>query len=63
MEQGFPERLYQELRERGHEVVVGAGIFGTANMVVMAQEGTDAEVGAESRSGGTASGSAVPAAR
>ncbi len=63
MEQGFPERLYQGLRERGHEVVVGEGIFGTANMVVMAQEGTDAEVGAESRSGGTASGSVVPAAR
>ena len=62
MEQGFPESLIQGLRERGHDVVVGEGIFGAANMIVVNQDGTDAQVGAEPR-GGTASGRVIPAAR
>jgi gamma-glutamyltranspeptidase/glutathione hydrolase len=60
MENGFPERLVQGLIAKGHDVVVGAGIFGTANMIVVNADGTDAEVGAESRSA-TATGSVVPA--
>ncbi len=61
MEDGFPEALVQALAERGHDIVVGEGIFGSANMIVVNQEGTDAEVGAESRSE-TAFGLVVPAA-
>jgi len=62
MEQGFPEELIDGLRARGHDVVVGQGIFGAANVIVVNAEGTDAEVGAEPR-GGTAFGQVVPAAR
>ena len=61
MEAGFPDALVQALVERGHDVVVGEGIFGSANMIVVNAEGTDAEVGAESRSD-VASGFVVPAA-
>ncbi|MDF3039967.1 MAG: gamma-glutamyltransferase [Thermomicrobiales bacterium] len=61
MEEGFPEELLQALVERGHEIVVGEGIFGSANMIVVSEDGTDAEVGAESRSE-TAFGVTVPAA-
>ena len=61
MEAGFPEALVQALVERGHDVVVGEGIFGSANMLVVNADGTDAEVGAESRSD-VASGFVVPAA-
>jgi gamma-glutamyltranspeptidase/glutathione hydrolase len=61
MEDGFPEELVQALAERGHDIVVGEGIFGSANMIVVNEEGTDAEVGAESRSD-TAFGLVVPAA-
>jgi gamma-glutamyltranspeptidase/glutathione hydrolase len=61
MEAGFPEALVQALAARGHNVVVGQGVFGVANMIVVNAEGSDAEVGAESRSA-TASGFVVPAA-
>jgi gamma-glutamyltranspeptidase/glutathione hydrolase len=61
MEEGFSEELLQALVERGHEIVVGEGIFGSANMIVVSEDGTDAEVGAESRSE-TAFGVTVPAA-
>ena len=61
MEPGFPDELVQALVERGHDIVVGEGVFGSANMLVVNAEGTDAEVGAESRSD-VASGFVVPAA-
>ncbi|HEV2108698.1 MAG TPA: hypothetical protein VGR16_10590, partial [Thermomicrobiales bacterium] len=60
MEEGFPASLVRELRSRGHHVVIGEGIFGSANMIVVNQDGTDAQVGAESR-GAAASGSVIPA--
>lgn len=61
MEAGFPDALVQALVERGHDVVVGEGVFGSANMIVVNADGADAEVGAESRSD-VASGFVVPAA-
>jgi gamma-glutamyltranspeptidase/glutathione hydrolase len=61
MEKGFPRGLIQELQRRGHAIVIGEGIFGSANMIVVSEEGTDAQVGAESRSD-TATGLAIPAA-
>jgi gamma-glutamyltranspeptidase/glutathione hydrolase len=59
VESGFPDSLVQELRARGHDIVVGEGIFGSVNMIVI-DDGTDAETGAESRSN-TAFGVVVPA--
>jgi gamma-glutamyltranspeptidase/glutathione hydrolase len=50
MEEGFPESVVDDLRARGHQVVVGDRTFGSANMIVVNADGTDAEVGAESRS-------------
>ncbi len=61
MEEGFPEALVDELEERGHDVIVGAGLFGTAQMIVVNEDGSDAQTGAESRSR-TASGAVVPPA-
>lgn len=60
MEEGFPDSLVQALIERGHDVVIGEGIFGAANMLVVNEDGTDAQAGAESRSD-TAYGVVVPA--
>jgi gamma-glutamyltranspeptidase/glutathione hydrolase len=60
LEPGYPDALVQELIARGHDVVVGEGIFGSANMLIVNEDGTDAQVGAESRSA-TAFGQAVAA--
>lgn len=50
MEGGFPDRLRQELASRGHQIVVGQGTFGSANMIIVSEDGTSAQFGAESRS-------------
>jgi gamma-glutamyltranspeptidase/glutathione hydrolase len=60
MENGFPDALIKTLEEWGHEVVVGEGIVGTAGMIVINDDGSNAEVGVESRSQ-TSSGGVVPA--
>jgi gamma-glutamyltranspeptidase/glutathione hydrolase len=49
MEQGFPEEVVAELQARGHNVAVGQGIFGSANVLVVAEDGSEIAVGAESR--------------
>jgi gamma-glutamyltranspeptidase/glutathione hydrolase len=61
LETGFPDSALQALIAKGHDVVVGEGIFGSANMIVVSADGSGAEVGAESRSPVSA-GVAVPAA-
>ncbi|SDQ39021.1 gamma-glutamyltransferase family protein [Natronobacterium texcoconense] len=48
MEREFPDEVVDELEQRGHDVDVG-GSYGTANMIVVGEDGT-LEVGAESRS-------------
>jgi gamma-glutamyltranspeptidase/glutathione hydrolase len=60
LENGFPEKLVEALEERGHKIVVGEGIVGTAGMIVINDDGSNAEIGVESRSQ-TSSGGAVPA--
>ncbi len=60
MQAGFPESLVSELIARGHNIVIGEGIFGSANMIVVNEEGTDAQVGAEPNSS-TAYGEVVSA--
>lgn len=49
MENGFFQQVIQESISRGHNVVIGSGTFGSANMLVIAEDGQTAEVGAESR--------------
>jgi len=49
MESGFPDPLIAELRERGHDVEVGTGIFGTANMILVEEGGESLQIGAEPR--------------
>lgn len=59
VESGFSNSAVNSLRDRGHNVVVGAGIFGTANMIVVTEDGSDAQVGVEPRNE-TASGVVRP---
>ena len=49
MESEFPSDVIQELEERGHDVEVGVGSFGTATVIVVDEDGADVQVGAESR--------------
>lgn len=60
VEPAFPEAAVQELRRRGHDVTVGAGIVGTANMLAVAADGTEARLGVEPRNE-TAGGAVLPA--
>ncbi|MFF0945646.1 gamma-glutamyltransferase family protein [Kocuria sp. CPCC 205300] len=59
VEPAFPEAAVQELRRRGHDVTVGAGIVGTANMLAVDADGTEARLGVEPRNE-TADGTVLP---
>lgn len=59
MESGFPDPTIEELRDRGHDVVVGEGIFGTANVILVEDDGTSLETGAEPRAS-TSEGAVLP---
>jgi gamma-glutamyltranspeptidase/glutathione hydrolase len=48
---GFPFDTIEALSDRGHDVVVGPGIWGIANMLVL--EGDEIQAGADPRSGTT----------
>ena len=61
MQRGFPSALLDQLRLKGHDIVVGQGIFGQAGMLIVNPDGTDAQVGEESALA-TASGVVIPAA-
>lgn len=49
MEYGFPDETVGELQARGHQIVVGQGIFGSAHVIVATGDGSQVDVGAESR--------------
>ena len=59
VETSLPVAAIADLRARGHNIAVGIGIFGTANMIALSEDGTVAQVGAEPRNE-TASGVALP---
>lgn len=59
VESDFPPAAVRELRRRGHEVTVGAGIFGTANMLAVDEDGAGARLGVEPRNE-TAAGTVLP---
>lgn len=60
MEAGFRGSVVADLKARGHDVDLGDGRFGSANMIVLRDGGASAEVGAEPRSS-MASGKVIPA--
>ncbi|WP_298589855.1 gamma-glutamyltransferase family protein [uncultured Kocuria sp.] len=60
VESDFSAAAVQELRRRGHDVTVGAGIFGTANMLAVDEDGRGARLGVEPRNE-TADGTVLPA--
>jgi gamma-glutamyltranspeptidase / glutathione hydrolase len=49
MERGLPQSLITELRNRGHSLSLGAGVFGSANMIVLDPENGSVQIGAEPR--------------
>lgn len=51
METGFPVGTVETMRRIGHDVVVGEGTWGSANMIILNEDGSDADVGADPRSG------------
>lgn len=59
VETSFPAATIADLRARGHNIAVGIGIFGTANMIALSEDGTVAQIGAEPRNE-TASGIVLP---
>ncbi len=59
MESDFPERVIEALRERGHNVAVGTGIFGTAHMILVEADGETLQIGTEPRTS-TAQGDVLP---
>ncbi|MDD5446034.1 MAG: gamma-glutamyltransferase [Candidatus Pacebacteria bacterium] len=48
MENGFPSETIENLKSKGHNVTVGTGIFGSANMLVIDKD-KEVQIGAESR--------------
>lgn len=48
LESAFPDATIADLRDRGHDVAIGSGIFGAANMLVL-EERARPQVGAEPR--------------
>ena len=60
MQGGFRGSVVTELRSRGHNIDLGEGIFGSANVIVVNEDGTDAQVGAEP-SDSMSSGEVIPA--
>ncbi len=59
VETSFAPAAISELRSRGHNIAIGQGIFGTANMIALNEDGTAAQIGAEPRNE-TASGVVLP---
>jgi gamma-glutamyltranspeptidase/glutathione hydrolase len=59
LESRFSENAAAQLRARGHNVTVGQGIFGSANMLVIGEDGLNAQTGAEPRDS-TSHGVVIP---
>jgi gamma-glutamyltranspeptidase/glutathione hydrolase len=60
VQEGFYGPLLSALRNRGHDVIEGEGTFGSASMVIINEDGTDADYGTEP-SQDLASGEVIPA--
>lgn len=60
MQRGFSPTLLSELQVKGHDIVIDEGTFGAASMLIVNDDGTDADVGAEPGLA-TSSGEVIPA--
>lgn len=60
MQRGFSPTVLSTLQVKGHEIVIGDGIFGYASMIIVDDDGVGAEVGAEPAID-TSSGRVIPA--
>lgn len=60
LQEGFGDDVISDLESRGHQVVVGEGIFGSANLIVIDEGGANAQVGVESATS-RAHGEVIPA--
>ena len=60
MQRGFTPTVLSVLQVKGHDIVIGEGIFGTASMVIVDEDGEDADVGVEPAVE-TSSGEVIPA--
>lgn len=49
LQEGFPQEVIADLQARGHEIVVGSGVFGSGGMIKLNDDGTAAEIGVELR--------------
>jgi gamma-glutamyltranspeptidase/glutathione hydrolase len=49
VEPGFPANVVEDLRARGHTVRVGGDLFGNAGIIIISDDGTDADIGVEPR--------------
>ncbi len=49
LEEGHPDEVIANLRDRGHDVTIGDGTWGSANMIVLIDEGRDADMGVDPR--------------
>ena len=49
VESDFDDGVVDDLANRGHDIQRGTGVFGSANMLVVAADRSDIQVGAESR--------------
>lgn len=59
VETSYSLAAVDNLRGRGHNIAVGIGILGTANILQLGEDGTTAQIGAEPRNE-TASGEVIP---
>jgi gamma-glutamyltranspeptidase / glutathione hydrolase len=60
LESNFSQTAADQLRLRGHDITMGQGIFGSANMIVIEEDGANAQTGADPR-GRTSLGTVLPA--
>ncbi len=51
IEEGMPQSLVDGLINLGHDVVIGTGTWGSANMIVVGEDGLDLELGSDPRVG------------
>ncbi|MBX3000084.1 MAG: gamma-glutamyltransferase [Caldilineaceae bacterium] len=59
LESSFSTATANQLRARGHNVAIGQGTFGSANMIVVSEDGVTVQTGADPRDS-TSRGSVVP---
>ncbi len=59
LQDGFPGATVAELRNRGHQIEVGTGVFGSGGMIAVNEDGTVADIGVELRTSAS-SGQVVP---